>query len=625
MTAFVTPQGLSLPPTSRQDIISALLNDYGNSFEGETSPVPGFDELPPPPPPKSARDLKYSDDKPLPAIEKMNMPFQLRNDPVSPDALNGPSSAEGSPTRIVSKRLKRRSVPRSLTLTKSNGSTAVLPSPPTISSQLEAHIPSKEQAEEQKSLPPPPPEKSARRQQQAAMGNSNPKVRSPRKDSLHSQDGKDGAMEPVKRKPLPKFTSLAELGKGPRGGKGGPLPQPRPRKQSLEVKSDDDRGRTLVRSDVHSTNHGSTPSNPREQAAPMEAPRIVNPLPTPDDDITAAAPQPTRLPFGGMGLPSNPKHKKGKSSTGFDILKSATSPQTQQPPQLPEPDTITPGPTPSPNRMTKMQHDEIVETVDPPRNRPADSSVSNTPRRPFSFEPPVSTSPPPKESSISTDEGQNTTADTTTPRSTSAVSPVKTKLPTTQPVSFPPRSAPRAPPPSAFTSLPSQQRLGIPEAMESAPESPTTPPFVPLTDAPVPRSTAPITEKHLHCYSRHATFVWSRNDYQPMACMICNKNDQERRWSCVWCYLRICVDCSVELQKTPGRDLQSMLRKRGAEATYGGAEYDEDENDSEESLHPGFDASVNANVNGKRHDSGNPALVVWDADAEDAGNRVDFS
>ncbi|KAJ4357548.1 uncharacterized protein N0V89_002124 [Didymosphaeria variabile] len=112
-----------------------------------------------------------------------------------------------------------------------------------------------------------------------------------------------------------------------------------------------------------------------------------------------------------------------------------------------------------------------------------------------------------------------------------------------------------------------------------------------------------------------------------MACMICANNDAERRWACVWCYLRICVDCSVELQKAPGRNLQSVLEKRAAEATYAGDEYEE------EGMHPGFEASglgnanVNVNVNGKRHDSGNsnPSFVVWDADAEDVGERVDFS
>jgi hypothetical protein len=68
--------GLGLTtPSSRQDVISALLNDYGNSFgrddesSSQYSPVPALKELPPPPP--------SSDEKPLPA-QPLMMRFQLR-------------------------------------------------------------------------------------------------------------------------------------------------------------------------------------------------------------------------------------------------------------------------------------------------------------------------------------------------------------------------------------------------------------------------------------------------------------------------------------------------------------------------------------------------------------------
>lgn len=439
----------------------------------------------------------------------------------------------------------------------------------------------------------------------------------------------------MKRKELPKFTSLAELGKGPRGGKGGPLPQPRSRKPSLGAKSDDDRGRSPVRSSVESKTRQTTTPRPIEQAAPMEAPPIVNnPLPpTPLEEQAAAPPPPPKKPFGGMGLPSNPKHKKGKSSTGFDLMKSATSPlsppQQQQKQQLPAPMTLTPGPTPSPIRTPQMRQDEIVEIVDPQ----IEHGISNAPRRPFSFEPPVSTSPPLKETPSSAIEDQNTTAGTTAHQPTPSVpiaSPldVRPPAPIPSPPDHPPTSTSRVPlPPPAFTSLPSQQqshRPGMSDVMESGPASPEEIPFVPLTETPVPRSGAPITEKHHQCYSKHATFVWSRNDFQPMACMICSKNDQERKWACVWCYLRICVECSAELMKTPGRDLQAAMQKRAAQATYGGEEYEEIEGLAE-GMHPGFEGGVPVKENGKRIDSGNPALVVWDADAEDVGDRVDFS
>jgi hypothetical protein len=74
MTQVMNAPGLGLSvPTSRQDVISALLNDYGNSFGQDDSPygstpVPALKELPPPPP--------SSSEKPLPSA--LSMRFQLR-------------------------------------------------------------------------------------------------------------------------------------------------------------------------------------------------------------------------------------------------------------------------------------------------------------------------------------------------------------------------------------------------------------------------------------------------------------------------------------------------------------------------------------------------------------------
>ncbi|KAJ4357549.1 uncharacterized protein N0V89_002125 [Didymosphaeria variabile] len=352
-------QGLNLAPSSRQDIISALLNDYGSSFDDgnnspyKMSPAPAFKELPPSPPPERASARDYSNDKASHAFRKMNTPFQLRGKQYLWHFGGGYTwlgyTSVARLTRWV-ELFRWFSIQNCIQTPKAKIGTTLLdidpelPSAPKIASQPETQNPFTAPADE-KDLPPPPPEKSTRRQQ-SAMGNQSSTVRSPRKDSLHSQDGKDD-MEPVRRKPLPKFTSLADLGNGPRGGKGGPLPQPRARKQSLED-TEDDRGRTMVRNDgAETVPRENAPPKLREQPTPMVAPRIVNPLPpTPKDESVAAAPIPSKKPFGGMGLPSNPKHKKGKSDTGFDVLKSATSPRAPQHQQHPAPQTITPGPTP---------------------------------------------------------------------------------------------------------------------------------------------------------------------------------------------------------------------------------------------------------------------------------------
>lgn len=78
-------QGYGLTvPSSRQDVISALLNEYGNSFgrgDGPSalSPVPTEKELPAPPP--RSDSLR---NKPLPAVQRaeqrMSMKFQLRGE-----------------------------------------------------------------------------------------------------------------------------------------------------------------------------------------------------------------------------------------------------------------------------------------------------------------------------------------------------------------------------------------------------------------------------------------------------------------------------------------------------------------------------------------------------------------
>lgn len=83
MAEVMSQQGFGLSvPGSRQDVISALLNDYGNSFgrgdvsSSSYSPVLADKELPPPPPRSDSLD------KPLPAVQRaeqrMSMKFQLR-------------------------------------------------------------------------------------------------------------------------------------------------------------------------------------------------------------------------------------------------------------------------------------------------------------------------------------------------------------------------------------------------------------------------------------------------------------------------------------------------------------------------------------------------------------------
>jgi hypothetical protein len=232
-----------------------------------------------------------------------------------------------------------------LNLVTSNGSTAIVPPTPSLPIRTQtAPISSSLDAKGLPSPPPPPPEKSTRRSnvQQPRMGlqQSKPQTDLARNDSLLSQ-GETKHLQPerpstvdagpiVKRKALPapatkKFRGLAELGTGPRGGKGGPLPPTSaPRKRSVDSQA----SRT-------SQQEGAQLNEPNFEAQREELQRDLPPLnqlpPTPEEDKgpTVALVLPQKA-LKAIGLPSNPrarggpispKHIRGKSSTGFSLLK----------------------------------------------------------------------------------------------------------------------------------------------------------------------------------------------------------------------------------------------------------------------------------------------------------------
>jgi hypothetical protein len=179
-----------------------------------------------------------------------------------------------------------------------------------------------------KELPPPPPERSIKRKevQAATRGHQPSRSELERNDSFHSQNEgrplEQGPSEtacaapPVKRKAVPgagvkKFVSLLELNNGPRGGKpAGPTSAPRNASESVESVQTHD-------------------SNTAPSKIPVRKEMVTsNQLPpTPPDEKTAPSP-PSKVLIG-VGLPSNPRtkqpmsplHARGKSSTGFNILK----------------------------------------------------------------------------------------------------------------------------------------------------------------------------------------------------------------------------------------------------------------------------------------------------------------
>ncbi|KAF2110055.1 hypothetical protein BDV96DRAFT_220147 [Lophiotrema nucula] len=638
MATLMPQAGLNAPPDQRGDVISLLLNEYASFSPGKmspysytTSPLSTTKDLPPPPP---SKDLPVG-----------MMRFQLRVDePRSPSLYNGDrKDSIDSPrrTKILSRSISRSSKPPSLKLLASNGATAFIPPTPKLPSTSEPAPatfpraarpapapPVPRQVQEERplpDLPPPPPEKSERRKSQrsvvqATMGNHSSKAEQEVAVRRPSQDqGVAAAQSPVvKRKPAPqvmkKFKSLAELGNGPRGR--GPRPPTRSDDSTVTITQPSTAQSSVTQpeelpkipnpflsleevSDSRNAISGDRPSLPT-----IDVQRQPDLPPTPPSEKPASPPAtiPAPIPAStrrspAIGLPSNPrsrsqdaaaspKHARGKSSTGFNIMKGVnnTSGSRQQPTTTLS--TITPGPTPSPKKTPTGQDPERGATLSrqqiQAQLRGPESPVSpvspEDSRRPFSFEAvPRAASRPPVQQ-----QAQQPTQNTSyRPISSSPVSPQA------QVTAFPPRttSRPGAGPTSLPDSRPGSQtatrqtyadsRPGSrtaaqpssrPDSRTSQPRSPRSPTQNPFANPP-PQTISrlpppPITNAHTACYANHARFLRSKNDKHPMACMICQQHRQEEFRACYWCHLRICMPCSITLEKTPGRDLKKLMDRR---------------------------------------------------------------
>lgn len=265
--------------------------------------------------------------------------------------------------------------------------------------------------------------------------------------------------------------------------------------------------------------------------------------------------------------------------------------------------TITPGPTPSPRKIEAAQNGagapvpSLASTVQAALKRPQSpispvSSEDENGRRPFSFEA-LPQSQPRKQLPSQPRQGQ--------PQPTKPTSPITPPPAVTQ---FPPRTTSR---PDTQSSQPIEQQRAQPTVQPKFPlasQSPTESAFVPLVLEPIPAPTPPITSAHLNCYTHHATFARYFTKYQPMSCMVCQLNNDPRKVSCHWCYLRICFSCQEELNRTPGRNLKTLLDNKGISVGGKGTEKQVD----------------------SRKDSGMPSVVVWEADEDENGReREDWS
>ncbi|KAI9877197.1 MAG: hypothetical protein M1830_000529 [Pleopsidium flavum] len=100
----------------------------------------------------------------------------------------------------------------------------------------------------------------------------------------------------------------------------------------------------------------------------------------------------------------------------------------------------------------------------------------------------------------------------------------------------------------------------------SAPSIPSPPPIHPHADPRDIPAVPPLTTAHSACYHSHRSMQLSRNIYAPVPCMTCYQDDQDLRWTCTWCCLRICRQCLGVLENSEGRalaDVLSAVRKKG--------------------------------------------------------------
>ncbi|KAL8656492.1 MAG: hypothetical protein Q9210_000207 [Variospora velana] len=82
----------------------------------------------------------------------------------------------------------------------------------------------------------------------------------------------------------------------------------------------------------------------------------------------------------------------------------------------------------------------------------------------------------------------------------------------------------------------------------------------PRTRLPVKIPAPPLLPIHLGCYQSHGRMIDSPNKSHPVPCMVCGCDDEQLRWTCSWCSVRICGACSKALVKIKGKDLGTLIK-----------------------------------------------------------------
>ena len=68
----------------------------------------------------------------------------------------------------------------------------------------------------------------------------------------------------------------------------------------------------------------------------------------------------------------------------------------------------------------------------------------------------------------------------------------------------------------------------------------------------------PVGERHMNCFQNHRFMSKRPNKIYPLACQTCQKADNEDRWGCAFCSLRVCESCYKILNESK-RDLSTLM------------------------------------------------------------------
>ena len=75
---------------------------------------------------------------------------------------------------------------------------------------------------------------------------------------------------------------------------------------------------------------------------------------------------------------------------------------------------------------------------------------------------------------------------------------------------------------------------------------------------PISIPAPPLTIVHMKCYQGHRRMLVSPNKYNPVPCMVCKQEEQDKRWRCPFCALRLCGPCMAEFDQRK-RDLEVIV------------------------------------------------------------------